>query len=226
MKDLEHQIINMKGIIKDLKESTDFRTKREEMVKEEDHTHSQRGKRLRNKAPTGVSKRQRVVKRGRPVGRAPKGKRWDYDEGKWVEQEPEEGIDETSSEPTNVRNPRTRRGNRLARSRPNKDVLRHVDENLKNNTEASKYRRIPLEHVSSRKFKDRCPGVKSDKDSEDFFETPSFYRRPRGAPPKGKTWNYRTGEWVDYFNDEAVIDEDYRETQKMILQSRASCHEK
>mmetsp|Transcript_10688 Transcript_10688/g.15937 ORF Transcript_10688/g.15937 Transcript_10688/m.15937 type:complete len:81 (-) Transcript_10688:298-540(-) len=53
---------------------------------------------------------------------------------------------------------------------------------------------------------------------EQFSQSPPLYKRPRGAPPKGKTWNYRTGEWVDDGCDQSstIDDADYEAAKKLM----------
>eukprot|EP00467_Chlorarachnion_reptans_P017408 CAMPEP_0114525072 /NCGR_PEP_ID=MMETSP0109-20121206/22211_1 /TAXON_ID=29199 /ORGANISM="Chlorarachnion reptans, Strain CCCM449" /LENGTH=197 /DNA_ID=CAMNT_0001706593 /DNA_START=177 /DNA_END=770 /DNA_ORIENTATION=- len=146
--------------------------------------HSNLGSRMKPRVP-------------RPVGRAPRGKKWDYDSGGWVD------LTEDDLNPP-----------------------------LGMNGDHS-YMMPSMSSSSKPRKKQRTKMDKSKKISQASPFAP-YYKRPRGANPKGKAWNYQTGEWVDNTVNSNTNtnkyelsshgvgmsgsdDKDYAEAQRMIL---------
>eukprot|EP00469_Lotharella_globosa_P004046 CAMPEP_0167794072 /NCGR_PEP_ID=MMETSP0111_2-20121227/13595_1 /TAXON_ID=91324 /ORGANISM="Lotharella globosa, Strain CCCM811" /LENGTH=273 /DNA_ID=CAMNT_0007687425 /DNA_START=65 /DNA_END=886 /DNA_ORIENTATION=+ len=215
---LQKQVTDLKEMMNNFKESS-AKPKKVRTV-EKTFTRSGRGK----KSPrvTTAPRRTRPLKTRRPVGRAPKGKKWDYDNGTWVDIEPEEAV--ADKKPTGTTSRPGKKNRRRGDSTEKKHVLSIVDGNLKKEMQSA-VKRAALANLNPRKR----PRVDTVPTPGSFITpsapSPSYYKRPRGAPPKGKTWNYRTGEWIDGVDndeDSAAIDKDYLETQAMILAAGGS----
>eukprot|EP00954_Amorphochlora_amoebiformis_P030111 1394155-Amorphochlora_amoeboformis.AAC.1 len=209
----QHQISGLKEEIKYLKRVISDRKRSAAQIaaeKEEKETEVNALRASRLKPSLQKPTRPKLSRTRRPVGRAPKGKRWDYDLGKWVEKESVSPTEDFSNKSNGVGSRNLRKAvqsKRLYRRVGGRGMVTRAVHRLvyTENKDSGTLRKYSADSRSSPRSTKR---LRLDMDGiqllplEPVAPSPSYYKRPRGAPPKGKTWNYRTGEWVDDLDDE------------------------
>mmetsp|Transcript_13507 Transcript_13507/g.24996 ORF Transcript_13507/g.24996 Transcript_13507/m.24996 type:complete len:391 (+) Transcript_13507:68-1240(+) len=133
----------------------------------------------------------------RPRGAAPKGKKWDETEGKWIpisEEQvpttPPEQVDETSKADSETKGPlpvaQSPKATKEEKGPPRKTKPKQGSTAVKTPTK-SKRKAYVGGHGRALTPSERAASVLPGK---------PYFRRPRGAPPRNCEWCYATGRWL------------------------------